>query len=58
MDSKAAVAIDFDYAEKLVFYTDMTERKIFKFTLADSDSEEDPEPVRVSLSLSLSLSVV
>lgn len=45
LDSKAAVALDFDYLSQEVFYTDMDEKKLFKFKLPSSDSEDDVKGV-------------
>ena len=46
MNSKAAVALDFDYMAGEVFYSDIDEKKLFKFSLPTADQESDPEKVR------------
>jgi len=41
LDSAAAVALDFDYATNKVFYSDMKEKKLYKFTLPGPDEDVD-----------------
>jgi len=52
MDAKSAVAIDFDVSNGTVYYSDVTEQKIFKFNLGhlQNDPEELPAPVSHRLS--------
>lgn len=45
LDSKAAVALDFDYQTQQVFYSDMEEKKLYKFKLPSADQESDVEGV-------------
>lgn len=41
MDSAAAVALDFDYSNQEVFYSDIEKKKLFKFKLPASESDEE-----------------
>lgn len=45
IESKAAVAIDFDYSRQLVFFSDMFEKKIFQFKLPNENDESSEEKV-------------
>lgn len=39
VDSTTAAAIDFDYSENRVFFSDMSEKKIYTFNMPSSNDE-------------------